>query len=81
MSTIRSGRKGSINLLYVFHNKALSELDQQLLELYTRNVAISFENISLFEDFQETARNLSAYLPMQLKLVAVRQARMSYEWL
>lgn len=52
------GRLGGSNLLYVCHYQPLSALDKQLLELYVRNVAITFENISLFDDFQETAKEL-----------------------
>lgn len=52
------GARGSVNLLYVYHTEPLTELDRQLLELYTRNVAITFDNIALFDDFQETAKEL-----------------------
>lgn len=52
------GKRGGCNLLYVCHHQPLGGLDQQLLELYIRNVAITFENISLFDDFQEAAKEL-----------------------
>lgn len=52
------GRWGGSNVLYVCHHQPLSDLDRQLLELYIRNVAITFENISLFDDFQDTAKEL-----------------------
>lgn len=52
------GRQGGCNLLYVCHDQPLGALDKQLLELYVRSVAITFENISLFDDFQETAKEL-----------------------
>jgi len=49
---------GGSNVLYVHHHQPLSEVDRQILEIYVRNVAITFENISLFDDFQDTAREL-----------------------
>lgn len=52
------GKRGCSNLLYVSHYEPLNDLDRQLLELYIRNVAITFENINLFDDFQETAKEL-----------------------
>ena len=53
-----AGAHGSMNLLYVTHVEPLSDLDKQLLEIFTHNVAITFQNISLIEDLQATSRDL-----------------------
>lgn len=50
--------RGGANLLYVTHVEPLSELDRQLLEIYIHNVALTFENINLMEDLQETSKEL-----------------------
>lgn len=52
------GKRGGSNVLYVCHYQPLCDHDKPLLELYVRSVAITFENISLFDDFQETAKEL-----------------------
>jgi len=46
------------NLLYVNHASSLDKMDRQLLELYTQSVAITFENMNLQEDLQETQKEL-----------------------
>lgn len=46
------------NLLYVTHNYNLPMHDQQLLEVFTQNVTLTFENISLIEDVRETQKEL-----------------------
>ena len=46
------------NLLYVNHDEPLTSLDKQILELYIHNVAVTFQNISLFEDLQDTSKEL-----------------------
>lgn len=53
-----SGRNGGGNLLYLKHTRALGSMDRQLLEAYTRSVAITFENINLQEDMRETQQDL-----------------------
>ena len=52
------GERGGANLLYVTHVEPLSDLDRQLLEIYIHNVALTFENINLMEDLQETSKEL-----------------------
>lgn len=53
-----SSQKGSESLLYVtFHNE-LSALDKQLLEIYAANVAITYENLLMRDDIQETQKEL-----------------------
>jgi response regulator RpfG family c-di-GMP phosphodiesterase len=42
----------------VSHTRSLDKLDRQLLELYTQSVAITFENMNLQEDLQETQKEL-----------------------
>ena len=50
--------QGGDNLLYVNHARLLDKMDRQLLELYTQSVAITFENMNLQEDLQETQKEL-----------------------
>jgi response regulator RpfG family c-di-GMP phosphodiesterase len=50
--------EGGGNLLYVNHASSLGKMDRQLLELYTQSVAITFENMNLQEDLQETQKEL-----------------------
>ncbi|OOE73080.1 MULTISPECIES: DUF3369 domain-containing protein [Salinivibrio] len=45
-------------LLYVNHDKALSELDQHLLKIYMQNIGLTFENLSLMVDLRETSKEL-----------------------
>lgn len=49
---------GGENLLYIQHALPLSPLDRQLLEIYARSVAITFDNLSLQQDLHETQREL-----------------------
>lgn len=53
-----AARNGGGNLLYLKHAVSLGKLDQQLLEIYTQSVAVTFENIHLQEDFRETQKEL-----------------------
>jgi response regulator RpfG family c-di-GMP phosphodiesterase len=53
-----TGRTGGSNLLYLKHTNSLGSMDRQLLEAYTRSVAITFENINLQEDMRETQQEL-----------------------
>lgn len=46
------------NILYVRHGGMLSTVARQLLELYTQSVAITFENINLHHNLQETQKEL-----------------------
>ncbi|ASA58100.1 DUF3369 domain-containing protein [Vibrio gazogenes] len=46
------------NLLYVNLNGELSDLDKQLLEIYMQNICMTFDNINLFVDLQETSVEL-----------------------
>lgn len=50
--------RGFDNLLYVKLDNALSEHDKKLLEIYMYNIALTFENINLFVDLQETSKEL-----------------------
>lgn len=50
--------RGIDNLLYVNLIAPLSDLDIQLLEIYMHNIALTFENINLFVDLQETSKEL-----------------------
>ncbi|WP_038184594.1 DUF3369 domain-containing protein [Vibrio rhizosphaerae] len=50
--------RGVTNLLYVNLNGELSLLDKQLLEIYMQNICMTFDNINLFVDLQETSVEL-----------------------
>lgn len=52
------GERSGANLLYVTHDEPISDLDRQLLEIYIHNAALTFENINLMEDLQETSKEL-----------------------
>lgn len=51
-------KNGGGNLLYLKHATELGKMDQQLLEIYTQSVAITFDNINLQEDLRETQKEL-----------------------
>lgn len=46
------------NLLYVHLSSELSALDRQLLEIYMQNIALTFDNLNLYVDLQETSKEL-----------------------
>jgi response regulator RpfG family c-di-GMP phosphodiesterase len=46
------------SILYINLKTDLSELDKQLLELYMQNICLTFENINLMVDLQDTAKEL-----------------------
>jgi response regulator RpfG family c-di-GMP phosphodiesterase len=50
--------RGADYLLYVNITNLLSELDKQLLEIYMQNIGLTFENINLLVDWQETSREI-----------------------
>lgn len=50
--------RGVDNLLYVNLTAQLSELDKQLLIIYMHNIALTFDNINLLVDLQETSKEL-----------------------
>jgi putative nucleotidyltransferase with HDIG domain len=52
------GKNGGSNLLYLKHARELGTMERELLEAYTRSVAITFENISLQEDLRDTQQEL-----------------------
>jgi len=51
-------RIGNENLLYVDGIEKIDPLDRNLVELFTRNVSIAFENIHLHEDLEATQREI-----------------------
>lgn len=53
-----STQKGSESLLYVTFLHELTALDKQLLEIYAANVAITYENLLMRDDVQETQKEL-----------------------
>jgi response regulator RpfG family c-di-GMP phosphodiesterase len=54
--------RGMSNLLYVNLNGSLSDLDKQLLEIYMQNIGLTFDNINLVVDLQETSQELVYHL-------------------
>lgn len=55
---VTPAENGSSNLLYVNHARSLDKMDRQLLEIYTQSVAVTFENMNLQEELQETQKEL-----------------------
>ncbi|MBI2421807.1 MAG: DUF3369 domain-containing protein [Candidatus Hydrogenedentes bacterium] len=52
------GDNGSENLLYLHGWKGLNQWDRYLLEIFCRNVAIAYDNISLNNEILETQREI-----------------------
>ncbi len=50
--------RGVENLLYVNLVGKLTELDKQLLVIYMHNIALTFDNINLLVDLQETSKEI-----------------------
>ncbi|MCK6263653.1 DUF3369 domain-containing protein [Vibrio sp. ZSDE26] len=50
--------EGADSLLYVNLNRTLDTLDEKLLEIYMRNISLSFENLNLLIDLRETSKEL-----------------------
>ncbi|MGF1696430.1 DUF3369 domain-containing protein [Vibrio kyushuensis] len=50
--------EGADSLLYVNLNRNLNSLDEQLLEIYMRNISLTFENLNLLIDLRETSKEL-----------------------
>lgn len=46
------------NFLYLSGIKELSDLDQSMIEIFARNVAIAFENVELHQEIEETQREI-----------------------
>ncbi len=53
-----SPQQGSESLLYVTFHHELSELDKQILEIYAANVTVTYENLLMRDDIQETQKEL-----------------------
>ncbi len=53
-----SPREGSESLLYVTYHHELSDIDKQILEIYAANVTVTYENLLMREDVQETQKEL-----------------------
>jgi response regulator RpfG family c-di-GMP phosphodiesterase len=51
-------RSGSENLLYVSNIAQMSELDHNLLEIFSNSVAIAYENLLLRDEIEDTQREL-----------------------
>ncbi|CAM3880369.1 Cyclic di-GMP phosphodiesterase response regulator RpfG [Vibrio aerogenes CECT 7868] len=57
-----SDDRGIDNLLYVNLVGELSDLDKQLLKIYMQNISLTFDNINLMVDLQETSQELVYHL-------------------
>ncbi|EAT12865.1 DUF3369 domain-containing protein [Bermanella marisrubri] len=53
---------GSENLLYVSLEQPLSDTEQQLLDIYASNVAITYENLLLRDEIMDTQKELAYIL-------------------
>ncbi|WED24876.1 DUF3369 domain-containing protein [Vibrio sp. JC009] len=47
-----------MSILYVNLNDELQDLDRQLLKIYMHNIALTFENLNLLVDLQDTSKEL-----------------------
>lgn len=55
----RSSNKGKLSgLLYIELSTQLTGLDKQLLDIYVGNIALTFENLSLMNELQETSKEI-----------------------
>lgn len=52
------GTAGIRYLLYMDKIRNLNEIDRNLIDLFTRNVSIAFENVNLHVDLEETQREI-----------------------
>jgi len=52
------GCQGNENLLYLKGIRGLSDIDKNLIEVFTKNVAIAYENVHLHQDLEETQREI-----------------------
>ncbi|MBL8670358.1 MAG: DUF3369 domain-containing protein [Alphaproteobacteria bacterium] len=57
-ATYRSSDKELASLLHARMSHELSDLDRDLIELFSRNVAIAFHNLQLRQDVEETQREI-----------------------
>ncbi|WED24545.1 DUF3369 domain-containing protein [Vibrio sp. JC009] len=46
------------SLLYIDMDGTISDLDRRLLDIYIHNIALTFENLNLMRDLQETSKEL-----------------------
>jgi response regulator RpfG family c-di-GMP phosphodiesterase len=53
-----ANQKGLINLLYLNGCKNLTELDKDLIRIFTVNLSIAFDNINLYQENIETQKEL-----------------------
>ena len=51
-------RNGSVNLLYLKGKHKLSDIDKELVEIFSTNVAVAFDNIYLNRELEETQREV-----------------------
>lgn len=49
---------GNESLLYITHDSKLTELDKQLLEIYSANIAIGYENLLMQEEVLNTQKEV-----------------------
>ncbi|WED24921.1 DUF3369 domain-containing protein [Vibrio sp. JC009] len=50
--------RGISSLLYINLNADLTDLERQLLDIYMQNISLTFENLNLMIDLQETSKEL-----------------------
>ncbi|WP_432453118.1 MULTISPECIES: DUF3369 domain-containing protein [unclassified Agarivorans] len=48
----------SVSLLYVQHEKPLDDIEKGLLEVFATNIALTFENLTIKEEIQDTQKEL-----------------------
>lgn len=54
--------RGTVNLLYVDQQTNIEEVDHDLLEFFSNNIAVAYENLKLRDNIRESQRELSYIL-------------------
>ncbi len=54
-----TGSSGSQTLIYLKGNKILEEIDRQLIQIFSSNVGLAFENVYLNREIMETQREIT----------------------
>lgn len=54
--------QGNHHLLYIQHNRELTDLDRRLVELFCHNISIAYENHTLRKEIEDTQREIVCIL-------------------
>lgn len=50
--------KGSVNILYLKGNKTISDLDKELIKIFSTNITVAYDNIFLSKEIEETQKEI-----------------------